>query len=237
MMDKLKVGSKAIIVNSEHHSEHNFKICKILEADVRRQIFHVEISGDGVRTCIWLNQNELMPLLYEKKEDIEKYGDLEHLYGLFAEYKGYYDFICQIANDECNRADKLTKENSDLQSKIAEMQKHLDCMKAEIGELRTRCHESARDNFDNKLYGLLHIVGREELKEDKPVLPNEPIKVAEMLIDNFTDVSVDYMHSAMDNGISYSEETFNELHRQEVKLLRQIAEHLLIYCKHNRESQ
>lgn len=229
-MVNLKVGSKAIIVNSEHHPEENCKMCEILEMDVRKSLFLVQVEGTDIITTMWVKQNELIPILYEKKENIEKYGNLEQLYELFAEYKGYYDFICKVAEDECNRAERLTKENQELQCKIEEMQKYIDCMKAEIGELRNRCHESARDNFDNKLYGLLHIVGREELKTDENHFHDEPIKVAEMLIDNFTNVSVDYVHSAMENGISYSEETFNELHRQEVKLLRQIAEHLLVYC-------
>lgn len=33
--------------------------------------------------------------------------------------------------------------------------------------LRTRCHESARDAFDRGAYGLLHIVGIEELRNRK----------------------------------------------------------------------
>lgn len=197
----LKVGSKAIIVNSEHHSQYNFHICEIVEIDIKRQWCFVKITETNFTFTMWVGFNELIPILYDKKEDIEKYGDLEHLYKLFSEYKGYYDCICKLADGEMNRSDKLAKENQNLQCKIDEMQKHIDCMKAEIEE-----------------------------KEDKPVLSHEPIKVAEMLIGNFTDVSVDYMYSAMNNCVSYSEETFNELHRQEVKLLRQIAEHLLVYC-------
>lgn len=229
-MTKLEVGKKAIIVYNEHHSEHNFKICEIEEIDIKKQLCFVKITETNFTSTMWVGFNELIPILYEKKEDIEKYGDLEHLYKLFSEYKGYYDTICRIADGECGRADKLTKENQNLQCKIDEMQKHLDCMKAEIGELRTRCHESVRDSFDNKQYGLVHIVGREKLREDKPIIPHEPIKVAEMLIDSFSSISGEYVHSVMENPMLCREDTFNELRRQEIKLLRQVAEHLLVYC-------
>lgn len=96
--------------------------------------------------------------------------------------------------------------------------------------MRTRCHEGARDNFDNKLYGLLHIVGREELREDRSIISQEPIKVAEMLIDSFSSISGEYVYSVMENPMLCREDTFNELRRQEIKLLRQVAEHLLVYC-------
>lgn len=132
MMDELKFGSEAIIVNSDEHSEWNFHKCKILSKE--KDFIEVQIhEGDFVIENIKVKPNELIPILYESKEDIEKYGDLEHLYKLFSEYKGYYDTICRIADGECHRADKLTKENQNLQCKIDEMQKHIDCMKAEIG--------------------------------------------------------------------------------------------------------
>lgn len=216
-MADLKVGSKAIIINAKHHPQENCKMCEILEIDVKKQLVFVQIKKTNLLSTMWVSFNELIPILYEKKEDIEKYRNLEHLYGLFAEYKGYYDFICEIANDECNRSEKLTKENQNLQCKIDEMQKHIDCMKSQIGELRTRCHESARDNFDNKHYGLIHIVGAEELKEDKPVFPDEPIKVAEMLI----------CASGHFSNLFGKQQEYNIFSKSE---LRQIAEHLLVYC-------
>lgn len=230
IMVNLKVGSKAIIVNSKHHSQHNFQICEIVEIDIKNQLCSVKITETNFTSTMWVGFNELIPILYEKKEDIEKYGNLENLYKLFSEYKGYYDCICKFAEGECNRADKLAKENQSLQCKIDEMQKHIDCMKAEIGELRTRCHESARDNFDNKQYGLLHIVGREELKEDKPVLPHAPIKVAEMLISYFTAESVKYVTLATFNPEQYCDNELERIYDFEINRLRQIAEHLLVYC-------
>lgn len=121
MAVKLKVGSKAIIVNSEHHSGHNFKICEIEEIDIKKQLCFVKITETNFTSTMWVGFNELIPILYDKKEDIEKYGDLEHLYKLFSEYKGYYDTICKVADGECNRTDKLTKENQNLQCKIDEM--------------------------------------------------------------------------------------------------------------------
>lgn len=191
MMDELKFGSEAIIVNSDEHSEWNFHKCKILSKE--KDFIKVQIhEGDFVIENIKVKPNELIPILYEKKEDIEKYGNLEHLYKLFSEYKGYYDTICRIADEECSRADKLTKENQNLQCKIDEMQKHIDCMKAEIRE-----------------------------KEDKPIFPHEPIKVAEMLI-----CAKEKTHNLLLGEIECKSYDETEL--------RQIAEHLLVYCNAER---
>ncbi len=135
----------------------------------------------------------------------------------------------------CEENKKLTVEIDKKNCQIAEMQKYIDCLKtdlenaqskwkAEKGELRTRCTESARDNFDNHLYGLLHIVGREELKAHTKNLPTEPIKVAEMLID-----ATKHRTNCM-AGEEYDKPIYGKWQ------LKQIAGHLLVYCNANGES-
>ena len=88
----------------------------------------------------------------------------------------------KVAEKICEENKGLRAEIEDKNCQIEEMQHHIDSLEADKRELRARCKESARDNFDNHLYGLLNIVGREDL-HPKMELPTEPIKVAEMLID------------------------------------------------------
>ena len=45
-----------------------------------------------------------------------------------------------------------------FEDKIASLEKQIEKMQAEKNTLRTRCMESARDNFDNGIYGCLTIV-------------------------------------------------------------------------------
>lgn len=127
---------------------------------------------------------------------------------------------------------------TDQNCQIAEMQKHIDCLKAELentqlelkaekSELRTRCKESARDNFDNHLYGLLHIVGAEDLKTHTVDLPLEPIDVSSMLIN----ARMEYEPTPLQRAFGAGEKALADRYSNDD--LRQIAEHLLVYCNHN----
>lgn len=118
---------------------------------------------------------------------------------------------------------------TDRNYQIAEMQKHIDCLKTELentqlklkaekSELRTRCKESAIGNFDKHLYGLLHIVGAEDLKTHTVDLPTEPIKVAEMLI-----------YASKRRKSCMTEKEYDKPSYEKWQL-EQIARHLLVYC-------
>lgn len=94
------------------------------------------------------------------------------------------------------RVSSLEKGLKDKQCQINELQQHIDCLKADLAE--------AQDN--------------------KVELPNEPIKVATMLIDatgNYETNSLSRAFGAGDIG------TYNLYSKSD---LRQIAEHLLVYC-------
>lgn len=108
----------------------------------------------------------------------------------------------------------------------------IERLKKRIGKLasiRVRCHESARDSFDLGNYGCLHIVTADELKTTKDVndrmveLPFDALETANMLI-NATYKSENCMTGTMSDKDVY-----------DIDDLEQIAEHLLVYCKHNRE--
>ena len=68
-------------------------------------------------------------------------------------------------------------------------------------------------------------------------IPTEPIKIADMLIDNATVVYENYVE---DFAKAYSGQLVignpcEDVRRQTLSYLRQIAEHLLVYCGHNVE--
>lgn len=110
----------------------------------------------------------------------------------------------------------------------------IERLKKRIGKLasiRVRCHESARDSFDLGNYGCLHIVTADELKTTKDVndrtveLPFNPLETANMLI------NATYKRKNCMTGTIYDKDVYD------IDDLEQIAEHLLVYCKHNREDE
>ena len=110
----------------------------------------------------------------------------------------------------------------------------IECLKRQIKKLesiRTRCHESARDSFDLGNYGCLHIVTADELKttkdeNDRTVeLKFDPLETANMLINATYKDEIPLLERKVDRDIYKTND------------LEQIAEHLLVYCKHNREDE
>ena len=108
----------------------------------------------------------------------------------------------------------------------------IERLKKRIGKLasiRVRCHESARDSFDLGNYGSLHIVTADELKTTKDKnertveLPFDAIETANMLINATYKAEIPFFERQVDRNV------------YDVDDLEQIAEHLLVYCKHNRE--
>ena len=129
----------------------------------------------------------------------------------------------KVAEKICEENKGLRAEIEDKKCQIEEMRQHIERLKADKAELRARCKESARDNFDNHLYGLLNIVGREYL-HPKLELPTEPIKVAEMLIY----ATETYETSSLAKRLGAGDTATYKLYSNAD--LRQIAEHLLVYC-------
>ena len=224
---ELKVGMKAIIVNSRNHSEYNFQMCEIKEIENSHNgKIYVELHSNKLVTNFYIHRDEIIPLIYENPEDLKKYGTtVEDISKLFTEYKGYYDLICGVADDISRESEEKEEK---YKKQIEEMQHHIDSLEADKEELRARCKESARDNFDNHLYGLLNIVGREDL-HPKLELPTEPIKVAEMLIY----ATETYETSSLAKRFGAGDTATYKLYSNAD--LRQIAEHLLVYCNNSDE--
>ena len=108
----------------------------------------------------------------------------------------------------------------------------IERLKKRIGKLasiRVRCHESARDSFDLGNYGCLHIVTADELKttkdeNDRTVeLPFNPLETANMLINATYKAEIPFLEKQVDRDL------------YDIDDLEQIAEHLLVYCKHSRK--
>lgn len=122
----------------------------------------------------------------------------------------------------------MQKKNDEIESLKRQIKK--------LESIRMRCHESARDSFDLGNYGCLHIVTADELKTTKDVndrtieLPFDALETANMLINakyRRKVKSMDRLHCC--DGYTLETDMYC------IDDLEQIAEHLLAYCKHNRE--
>ena len=71
----------------------------------------------------------------------------------------------------------FSKHDKRFEDEIASLKRQIE----KLESIRMRCHESARDSFDSGMYGLLHIVTADELKNTKDNIQkinlNETIKV------------------------------------------------------------
>lgn len=119
----------------------------------------------------------------------------------------------------------FTEHDKKFNDKIESLKRQIE----KLASIRTRCHESARDSFDSGMYGLLHIVTADELKTTKDEndrmveLPFDPLETANMLINATYKAEIPFLERQVDRNV------------YDIDDLEQIAEHLLVYCKHNRE--
>ena len=121
----------------------------------------------------------------------------------------------------------MQKKNDEIESLKRQVKK--------LESIRMRCHESARDSFDSGNYGCLHIVTADELKTTKDEnnrmveLPFDALETANMLI------NAEYSRQTSSAEKAFTGCNVAKGHIYSVDDLEQIAEHLLVYCKHNKE--
>ena len=127
---------------------------------------------------------------------------------------------------------KLEEELSVLTDENKRLRNNNKLLEEEIGTLRTRCTDSARDMFDKKMYGCLSVVrGRKEL--DCGLNFDSPLDFAKSLIEHRTHIEERAIENAKGAVLVLVPEhdrvtfDFDELEK--------IAEYLLTYCKHNKE--
>ena len=141
-----------------------------------------------------------------------------------------------LAGNDCNKNTLTVERKYGFTIKSLDFTEHDKPFKTEIRELktyieklssiRTRCHEAARDLFDLGNYGCLHIVTADELKSEQneeTELPFDPLEVANMLINATYKCNIPFTGRK------------TESRKYGIDELEQIAEHLLVHCKHNKE--
>ena len=135
----------------------------------------------------------------------------------FLEDGNSFDFVERISELDFTEHDKRFNDEIEILKRQIE----------KLASIRTRCHESARDSFDLGNYGCLYIVTADELKtakdeNDRTVeLPFDPLETANMLINATYKAEIPFPKRQVDRNV------------YDIDDLEQIAEHLLVYCKHN----
>ena len=121
----------------------------------------------------------------------------------------------------------FTEHDKGFKDEIASLKRQIE----KLESIRIRCHESARDSFDSGMYGCLHIVTADELKTTKDVndrtveLPFDPLETANMLINATYKDEIQILERQVDRDLYNIDD------------LEQIAEHLMVYCRHHREDE
>ena len=145
---------------------------------------------------------------------------------MYVEASDYDKILYELKNSN----EEISKLESELESKVGEIES-IKRRIEKLASIRTRCHESAMDSFDLGNYGCLHIVTADELKttkdeNDRTVeLPFDPLETANMIINATYKAEIPFLEKQVDRNV------------YDIDDLEQIAEHLLVYCKHNREDE
>lgn len=110
----------------------------------------------------------------------------------------------------------LTNRYDMKESQIKEMQSHIDCLKAELEEIQKK----------NRLCMKMTEHGIEfcQTKTNNPVLSSEPIDVAAMLIKSTVKRKANSIQKAFNCTYEYEADRYSKAD------LKEIAEHLLVYC-------
>lgn len=121
----------------------------------------------------------------------------------------------------------FTEHDKVFEDEIASLKRQIE----KLESIRMRCHESARDSFDSGNYGCLHIVTADELKTTKDAndrtieLPFDALETANMLINATYKAEIPFWERQVDRNVYNIDD------------LEQIAEHLLVHCKHHKNSE
>ena len=223
-------------------------------AKIESELFDVQKSADEYyNKCIDLTKQvtELESKLEakdndSKRKDTEDYAKYNQMtsgtYGLlFRKYKGksrndvilkFSEFINTLSENGIEVFDEaegfvVEIKDDSLRSndEIASLQKQIE----KLESIRTRCHKSAMDSFDLGMYEFLHIVTADELKTTKDIndrmveLPFDALETANMLINAKYKAEIPFLERQVDRDVYNIDD------------LEQIAEHLLVYCKHSRK--
>lgn len=250
---KLMFKDKIAYANGDFVSLKDYKILedktKSLKCELDKTYNQLQETEKEAQEKIAELQSELEAKDNDSKlkdtEDYAKYNQITSgTYGLlFRKYKGksrndvilkFSEFINTLSENGIEVFDEaegfvVEIKDDSLRSndEIASLQKQIE----KLESIRTRCHKSAMDSFDLGMYEFLHIVTADELKTTKDVndrtveLPFDALETANMLI------NATYKWENCMTGKIYDKDIYD------IDDLEQIAEHLLVYCKHHREDE
>ena len=177
---------------------------------------------------------------------------------MYVEASDYDKILYELKNSN----EEISKLESELESKVSEIE-NIKRQIEKLASIRTRCHESARDSFDLGNYGCLHIVTADELKTTKD--ENYEIKAVRKELRESKDYITKLKHELEEkcnfetdrlvklpfDALETANMLINATYKDEIPFwekqvdrnvydiddLEQIAEHLLVYCKHNMEDE
>lgn len=144
------------------------------------------------------------------KEEAEVIEDVEKE-EVEVDYEQLYVELHKKYRKSASTIASYQEENKDLQKEIDELNSEIDMLKTEKMELLNRC-----DELEKQL-------------ETMESLPVEPMEVAKLLINS----KYEYETSELQRRLLNKGDT-ETCERYNIDELEQIAEHLLIYCKHNK---
>ena len=176
-----------------------------------------------------LKNKGVSPVIEEYIRDIAKENSIEQKYGVaitgldFTEHdKVFEDKIAKLEK----QIERLMREKQFAYDRSERLMKTADIKNSANEELRQRIAELERKNNQ-----LTESILRKETEihelENKETyeLPFNPLKTANMLINAKYKDEIPFLERQVDRNV------------YDIDDLEQIAEHLLVYCKHNKESE
>lgn len=161
--------------------------------------------------CELLKKNGVIPMIDEYRHENVKENSIECRYGVtitgldFTEHdKRFKDEITQLKHDLDKTYNQVMEVEKETQEHIAELESELE----------------VKDNILKINSGML---------ENNDKLPTDPIEVAQMLIN----ATYEHEPSTLEKAFFKCGDT-RTTERYSIDDLEQIAEHLLVYCKHHR---
>lgn len=233
----------------DNHSGQEVKIIAKCPDCGKSNMFELDEKSEKIL------RNKLTDSIRELEEEVEKYrkafeeakkerdcqvaeyqkkiGDLEH--DLKISREKIKDLASVNMNLQCERNDYKSKaETLEIESR------RIDTNKSELERAKNTINQI--DDILERLFGVRHdMVGKpdefEKILTDRAkgnvsdFLPTEPIKVADMLIN----AEGEYERNPLEKSFCGTDKGTYRIF--EVSELRQIAEHLLVYCNHNGEAE
>lgn len=158
--------------------------------------------------CALLKNNGVSPMIDEYKQDIVNENSIEQKYGV------------AITGLDFTEHDKVFEDKIELLNRNLNLQKDKRC-EAEIERnyLAERFNQ-IKDKNDELKQRIAELENKETVE-----LPFDPLETANMLINAKYIDEIPFLEKQVDRNV------------YDIDDLYQIAEHLLVYCKHNMESE